>query len=88
MLNIKETESKNNVSVCGILKELDIEEKTTGDGRDYVSCKATIKVDQEINGLMVENEIPMKEVWVTTRRVKSKRYQEDFKNEKFYFRNR
>lgn len=45
MLNIKETESKNNVSVCGILKELDIEEKTTGDGRDYVSCKATIKVD-------------------------------------------
>ena len=31
----------------------------------------------------VENEIPMKEVWVTTRRVKSKRYQENFKNEKF-----
>lgn len=60
MLNIKETESKNNVSVCGILKELDIEEKTTGDGRDYVSCKATIKVDQEINGLMVENEIPIR----------------------------
>ena len=31
----------------------------------------------------VENEIPMKEVWVATRRVRSKRYQEDFNNEKF-----
>lgn len=32
---------------------------------------------------IVDNEIPMKEVWVATRKVRSKRYQEDFKNEKF-----
>lgn len=60
MLNIKETESKNVVGISGILKELDIEENTTGDGRQYVSCKATIRVDQEINGEMVENEIPIR----------------------------
>lgn len=45
MLNIRETESKNVVNICGILKEIDIEEKTTGDGRGYVAGKATIKVD-------------------------------------------
>lgn len=32
---------------------------------------------------IVDNEIPMKEVWVATRKVRSKRYKEDFKNEKF-----
>ena len=32
---------------------------------------------------IVDNEIPMKEVWVATRKVRSKPYQEDFKNEKF-----
>lgn len=60
MLNIKETESTNVVEIAGILKELDIEEKQTTEGKDYVSCKATIKVDQEIGGKMVENEIPIK----------------------------
>lgn len=60
MLNIKETQSTNIVEIAGILKELDIEEKQTTDGRDYVSAKATIKVDQEINGKMVENEIPIR----------------------------
>lgn len=31
----------------------------------------------------VENELPVKEVWVSSRRLKSKKYQEEFKNEKF-----
>ena len=60
MLNIKECESKNIATISGILKELDVEEKTTSDNREYVSCKATIKVDQEINGKMTENEIPIR----------------------------
>lgn len=31
----------------------------------------------------VENELPVKEVWVSSKRLKSKKYQEEFKNEKF-----
>lgn len=60
MLNIKETQSVNSVSVVGILKELDITEAKTSEGKEYVSCKATIKVDQEVNGKMTENEIPVR----------------------------
>jgi hypothetical protein len=45
MLNINEVESTNVVEIAGILKELDVEEKSTTDGRDYVSAKAIIKVD-------------------------------------------
>lgn len=60
MLNIKEIESTNIVEVSGILKELDVEEKETTDGRGYVSAKAVIKVDQEVNGKAVENEIPIR----------------------------
>ena len=60
MLNIKETQSVNRVSIAGILKELDITEAKTADGREYVSCKATIKVDQEVNGKVAENEIPVR----------------------------
>lgn len=60
MVNIKTTESTNNVIIMGILKELDVEEKSTADGRDYVSCKATVKVDQDINGKVAANEIPIR----------------------------
>ena len=60
MLNIKETESKNIVNVTGILKELQLEEKTSSDGsKDFIAGKATIKVDQEINGKLSECEIPI-----------------------------
>ena len=61
MLNINEVESTNVVEIAGILKELDVEEKTTNDGRDYVSAKAVIKVDQEINGQAVACEIPVRQ---------------------------
>lgn len=60
MLNIKTTESVNSVIIQGILKTLEVEEKSTADGRDYVSAKVTVKVDQEISGKMVENEIPIR----------------------------
>lgn len=60
MLNITAKESKNVVEIAGILKELNVEEKVTADGRGYVSCEATVKVDQEINGNVVECEIPVR----------------------------
>lgn len=60
MLNIKETQSTNNISITGILKELQLEEKTSADGsKEFVVGKATIKVDQEINGKLRECEIPV-----------------------------
>ena len=60
MLDIKKVQSTNTVTIVGVLKELDIEEKNTADGRGYVQGKAVIKVDQEIGGKMVENEIPVR----------------------------
>lgn len=60
MLNIKEAQSTNVVEISGILSQLEVEQKKTADGRNYASAKATIKVDQEIGGKMVENEIPVK----------------------------
>lgn len=59
MLN-KSVESQNEVTIVGVLNELDIVEGTTADGRDYVRGTAFIKVDQEINGKMTENIIPVK----------------------------
>lgn len=53
MLDIKKVASTNNITIAGVLKELEIEEKQTNDGREYVTGKATIKVNQEINGKMV-----------------------------------
>lgn len=76
MLNFREAESTNSVMIAGILKELDITEAKTQDGREYVSCKATIKVDQEVNGKMTENEIPV--------RMFSMRKKKDGSNNKIY----
>lgn len=59
MLNIKETQSTNKIDIVGILKELELEEKTTTDGQEIVVGKATIKVDQEISGQLAECEIPV-----------------------------
>ncbi|MBR5944152.1 MAG: hypothetical protein IKZ94_04315 [Lachnospiraceae bacterium] len=60
MLNIKEAQSTNVVEISGILSQLEVDQAKTADGRNYASAKATIKVDQEIGGKMVENEIPVK----------------------------
>lgn len=59
-LDIRKVQSKNEVYINGVLKQLKIEPKTTGDGRDYVSGTATIRVDQEINGQVFVSEIPVR----------------------------
>ena len=56
MLDIEKVQCKNVVEICGLLKELDIVEGTTSDGRSYVRGSAKIGVDQDINGEVVENE--------------------------------
>lgn len=56
MLDIKSVQSENHVTIKGILSTLEIEEKTTADNRDYVVGKATIKVDQDVNGKMISCE--------------------------------
>ena len=56
MLDIEKVQCKNIASFCGLLKELDITEGTTSDGRGYVRGSAKIGVDSEIDGKVVENE--------------------------------
>ena len=61
MLNIKEKESENVVEIVGILSELDITDGTSkGTGKDYISATAKIRLDQDINGVMTENLIPVR----------------------------
>jgi hypothetical protein len=45
MLDIEKVQCKNVVEICGLLKELDIVEGTTSDGRSYVRGSAKIGVD-------------------------------------------
>lgn len=59
MLDIKKVESKNEVTICGLLNELDVTPGTTTDGREYIRGRARIQVDQEINGGMVTSEVPV-----------------------------
>lgn len=59
MLNPQNVESKNLLTINGTLSEIDIQEGKTNDGREYVRGRATIRVDQEINGEIVENDIPV-----------------------------
>ena len=59
MLNIKQVESTNECVITGTLNELEIVEDKTKDGRAYIRGTAKIKVDQEIEGKLVENIIPV-----------------------------
>lgn len=59
MLDIEKVQSVNEVTVIGVLKELDVEEKETTDGRKYITATARVGVDQEINGVMTENIVPV-----------------------------
>lgn len=59
MLDIMKTESRNEVNITGILSELDIAEGTTADGRDWIRGTANVQVDQETNGVVSENIIPI-----------------------------
>lgn len=60
MLDIKKSESCNQVVVEGLLKELECEQRKTADGRDYVTATLLIKVDQECGGKLVSSEVPVK----------------------------
>jgi hypothetical protein len=60
MLNIRTKQCENVVEIEGILKELEVDKRTTNDGRDYISAKAIIGVDQEIKGQVYEEEIPVR----------------------------
>lgn len=55
MLNIRKTQSGNYVSGEGLLTELEVIEGISKSGKDYVRVNASIKVDQEIDGKVVEN---------------------------------
>lgn len=59
MLDIFKTESENEVYVSGILNELEITEGETKDGRGWIRGRASIRVDQDIKGVMSENIIPV-----------------------------
>lgn len=50
MLDINKVESTNMITIVGTLNELEIEKKTTADGRDYIQGKASVRVEQEIGG--------------------------------------
>lgn len=52
--------SDNEIYVSGVLNELEITEGSTTDGRKYVRGTASIRVDQEVNGEMTENIVPVK----------------------------
>lgn len=60
MLNIANTQSTNNVIIVGTLNELNIEEKVSGEGKEYITGTASIRVDQEVGGKKVENVIPVR----------------------------
>lgn len=52
--------SDNEIYVSGVLNELEITEGKSSAGKDYVRGTASIRVDQEIDGKVVENIIPVK----------------------------
>lgn len=60
MLDVRKTESDNFVDVVGILKELDIVDGVTADGRGWVRGTAKIAADQDINGKVTPCEVTVK----------------------------
>lgn len=65
MLNIKENKSYNNFVITGTLSTIDVKEgrsKSTDaypQGRDYVRVNAMVRLDQEINGVLTQCEVPI-----------------------------
>lgn len=59
MLDIKKVQSINDITVSGILNELEIEEGVGSKG-PYVRGTAYILVEQEIDGQMIESIVPIK----------------------------
>lgn len=50
-------QSDNEVNVCGLLSELEVVEGITTDGRGWAKSVAKVRVDQDINGTLTENEV-------------------------------
>lgn len=50
---------------------------------DHRQQETSESVEVQKKRKSVENEIPMKEIWVSSRRMKSKRYEKEFNNQKF-----
>lgn len=65
MLNIKENKSYNNFVITGTLSTIDVKEgrsKSTDahpQGQDYVRVNAMVRLDQEINGVLTQCEVPI-----------------------------
>lgn len=62
MMEVKNRESINDVSIIGTLSQMEISEKSStvnGEKREFIIGKLVIKVDQEVDGKIVENEIPV-----------------------------
>lgn len=61
MLNIKKDESVNEFNIVGILNEMDVKEGTSSKTNDdWISIKMDIRLDQEYDGRVEENIIPVK----------------------------
>lgn len=60
MLKVKETKSVNEVEICGTLAELEVERLKSKSNKDYIRATGSVKVEQEINGEVVENLIPFR----------------------------
>lgn len=61
MVNVKDAETRNYfVEIKGILKDLDISEGVDKNGNEHVRGTATIRVDQEVDGKMTENVVPIR----------------------------
>ena len=60
MLDVMRDQSINEVTVVGVLKEVEVDERETSDGRKYITATARVGVDQEVNGVMTENIIPVR----------------------------
>jgi len=52
--------SDNEIYISGMLNELEIIEGVSSAGKEYVRGTASIRVDQEINGVVTENIIPVR----------------------------
>lgn len=61
MLDVMKNESINEFKIVGILNEIEIKEGTSKKTNDqWISCEASVRVDQDINGRTEENIVPVK----------------------------
>lgn len=60
MLNVNKDQSKNIFQINGVINDMDVKEGVSPKSNDqYISCEISVRVDQEIDGEMKENIIPI-----------------------------